>query len=35
MENARCKIAMDNAIDFVDRVKEVLEELRAKRKGVQ
>jgi len=30
MEGARCKKVMDNAREFVDRVKEVLEELKAK-----
>ncbi|MEK6863657.1 MAG: HEPN domain-containing protein [Nanoarchaeota archaeon] len=33
MENARCRKMMDNAVEFVDRVKEVLEELKLKGKG--
>lgn len=33
MESARCRNAMDNAVEFVDRVKEVLEELKLKGKG--
>ncbi|MBU2637872.1 MAG: HEPN domain-containing protein [Nanoarchaeota archaeon] len=34
MESARCRKAMENAMEFVDRVKEVIEEIKAKGRTV-